>query len=247
MFTFRSFLNNGTYAFDNNGWAMGIEERLEESKERTSLYGFSTQLVKCCPHGRRNYTVNRAYLEFLCCAILKEQCRESFCFWFFSWLSFPPAQSIPKVSKRNKENFYDWRFYPFDTGGAPWAANISANFQKNLKRPYWYNQGLGGNWFMKKTSSKKSRDTVPLRKCNKRTTDWLSSLVKMHISGCGNIWLTVYSTWLTPLGWSWLWEPGETRVRSLKTTLAIFLFHTYSMGTRNTLRKPLHRERLCIV
>ncbi len=49
-----------------------------------------------------------------------------------------------------------------DTGGAPWAANISANFRKNSKRPYWYTQGLGGNWFMKKTRSRKSRDTVPL-------------------------------------------------------------------------------------
>ncbi len=47
-------------------------------------------------------------------------------------------------------------------GGAPWAANISANFRKNSKRPYWYTQGLGGNWFMKKTRSRKSRDTVPL-------------------------------------------------------------------------------------
>jgi len=40
-----------------------------------------------------------------------------------------------------------------DTGGQPWAANISANFRQNSKRPYWYTQGLGGNWFMKKTSS----------------------------------------------------------------------------------------------
>ncbi len=38
-----------------------------------------------------------------------------------------------------------------DTGGAHWLANISANFQ-----------GLGRRWFMKKTWSKKSRDTVPL-------------------------------------------------------------------------------------
>ncbi len=35
--------------------------------------------------------------------------------------------------------FYDWRFFPFatgvvDTGGKPWAANISANFLKNSKR-----------------------------------------------------------------------------------------------------------------
>jgi hypothetical protein len=34
----------------------------------------------------------------------------------------------------NNKNFSDWRFFPFATF-APWAANISANFQKNLKRP----------------------------------------------------------------------------------------------------------------
>jgi hypothetical protein len=41
-----------------------------------------------------------------------------------------------------------------DIGGQPWAANISANFRKNSERPYWNTQGLGGNWFMKKTRSK---------------------------------------------------------------------------------------------
>jgi hypothetical protein len=50
----------------------------------------------------------------------------------------------------------------FATGGAPWLANISVNFQKNSKRSKWNALGLGGNWFMKKTRSKKSRDTVPL-------------------------------------------------------------------------------------
>ncbi len=49
-----------------------------------------------------------------------------------------------------------------DTGGVPWLANISANFWKNLKWPKCYFQGVGGRWFMKKTWSKKSRDTVPL-------------------------------------------------------------------------------------
>ncbi len=44
----------------------------------------------------------------------------------------------------------------------PWAT-ISANFRKNSKRPLWYTQGLGGNWFMKKTRSRKSRSSVPLR------------------------------------------------------------------------------------
>ncbi len=36
-------------------------------------------------------------------------------------------------------------------------------FGKNSKRPYWYTQGLGGNWFMKKNRSRKSRGTVPLK------------------------------------------------------------------------------------
>ena len=49
-----------------------------------------------------------------------------------------------------------------DTGGAPWLANISANFRKNSKRSKWNTLGLGGNWLIKKTRSKKSRDTVPL-------------------------------------------------------------------------------------
>ncbi len=67
------------------------------------------------------------------------------------------------------KKFSDWRFFPIatgvvDTGGKPWASNISATFRKNSKRPSWYNKGLGGNWFMKKTRSKKSRDTVPLNK-----------------------------------------------------------------------------------
>ncbi len=49
-----------------------------------------------------------------------------------------------------------------DTGGAPWLADISANFRKNSKRSYCNTLGLGGNWFIKKTRSKKSCDTVPL-------------------------------------------------------------------------------------
>ncbi len=31
-----------------------------------------------------------------------------------------------------------------DTGGAPWLANISANFRKNSKRSKWNNLGWGG-------------------------------------------------------------------------------------------------------
>ncbi len=35
---------------------------------------------------------------------------------------------------------------------------------KKIKRSLCNTLGLGGNWFIKKTTSKKSRDTVPLRK-----------------------------------------------------------------------------------
>ncbi len=48
------------------------------------------------------------------------------------------SQRCP-VQKKSKK-FSDWRFFPFatgvnDIGGKPWAANISANFRKNSKRP----------------------------------------------------------------------------------------------------------------
>ncbi len=45
------------------------------------------------------------------------------------------------------------------TGGAPWSANISAIFWKNLKWPVCFFQGLEGRWFIKKTRSKISRNT----------------------------------------------------------------------------------------
>ncbi len=48
------------------------------------------------------------------------------------------TQRCPK--KKYHKHLSDWRFFPFaisvnDTGGKPWAANISPNFRKNLKRP----------------------------------------------------------------------------------------------------------------
>ncbi len=55
----------------------------------------------------------------------------------------------PKVFKGNNENFSDWRFFPFatgvndtDTGGAPWVANISANFRKIWNGPNGIIRGL---------------------------------------------------------------------------------------------------------
>ncbi len=59
------------------------------------------------------------------------------------------------------------KIFPFATSGAPWAANISANFFKNSKRPWRDTQGFGGNWLMK-NQSWKSRGTLPLKICIKR-------------------------------------------------------------------------------
>ncbi len=88
-------------------------------------------------------------------------------------VSLTPVANLPPVSTTQAELVAKFAAGVVDTGGkfatgvndtsgAPWPANISANFQKNSKWPECYFQGLGGRWFMKKTWSKKSRDTVPL-------------------------------------------------------------------------------------
>jgi hypothetical protein len=64
----------------------------------------------------------------------------------------PPVSTTPVAKFATAAN---------DTGGAPWAANISENCRKILNRLY-IAQGLGGNWFMEKTWSRKSRGTVLL-------------------------------------------------------------------------------------
>ena len=45
---------------------------------------------------------------------------------------------------------------------APWLANISSNFCKKFEVTLLLFLGAGGRWFLEKTWSKKSRDTVPL-------------------------------------------------------------------------------------
>ncbi len=84
--------------------------------------------------------------------------------------NLPPVSTIPAGCVDTGSNFAagivdtggKFATGVVDTGGAPWLAIISANFRKNSKRSYWDTLGLGGNWFIKKTRSKKSRDTVPL-------------------------------------------------------------------------------------
>ncbi len=56
------------------------------------------------------------------------------------------------MSKQKISNFSDRRFFPY------------AEISEHLKRPLYDTQGLGGNWFMKKIWSRKSRGTVPFKK-----------------------------------------------------------------------------------
>ncbi len=63
------------------------------------------------------------------------------------------------MSKQNNLNFSDWRFFPFatcvnDTGGAPRAANISANFGKIQNGPNKILRGLGETDSWKNLKSK---------------------------------------------------------------------------------------------
>ncbi len=129
---------------------------------------------------------------------LKGQCHEIFDFWFFSWISFPlspkytiravsnffsnfaeifTAQGAPPVSLTTVSTTLAKLVAKFaagvvDTSGAPWLVNISANFRKNSKRSLLDTLGLGWNWFMKKTRSEKSPDTVPLTLCRVGRGTW---------------------------------------------------------------------------
>ncbi len=57
---------------------------------------------------------------------LKGQCHEIFCFWFFSWISFPPA---PEYSIRTVFNFF-WKFAEIlaSQGAPPVSTTPVANF-----------------------------------------------------------------------------------------------------------------------
>ncbi len=57
--------------------------------------------------------------------------------------------TIQRCPNKIIKKFSDWRFFSFatgvtDTGGQPWAANISANFWKISKRSSWDTLELGG-------------------------------------------------------------------------------------------------------
>ncbi len=74
--------------------------------------------------------------------------------------------------------------FPFatvnDTGGAPWALNISAKFRKNLETALIVYSRARGKLIHEKTRSRKSRDTVPL---SDQQTDISSSRIYFKEKG----------------------------------------------------------------
>ncbi len=64
---------------------------------------------------------------------LKGQCHEIFCFWFFSWISPPPA---PEYPIRTVTNFFEnsRRHSQIKVHPPFWTTPV-ADFQKKLKRP----------------------------------------------------------------------------------------------------------------
>jgi hypothetical protein len=169
-----------------------------------------------------HYLITDCSFAVAIAALLKGQCHEICCFWFFSWISFPPApeylirtvsifssQGAPPVSTTSVANLplvsttlvaichrhkrhwrqicHRWQIMGTISGCLDLKVNLKAKmyleinstsqrcpnkimktfmiedlreFSKNLS---WYTQGLGGNWFMKKTRSRKSRDIVTLK------------------------------------------------------------------------------------
>ncbi len=81
------------------------------------------------------------------------------------------TQSCPNEIMKNFliEDFFHFHF----TGSAPWAANISANFQKLWNGPNGVIRGLGETDPCRKTWSQKSRNTVPLS-CKESFSSWKS-------------------------------------------------------------------------
>jgi hypothetical protein len=113
-----------------------------------------------------------------------------------------------------------------DTCGAPLLVNISANFQKNLKRSYWDTLGLGGNWFKKKTRSKKSRDTVPL-------TNSLAGvyIAEIWLARCSPIFIIIHEIPISSSTKRWKQREkklfGPQLFLGFKKTLGLFLLRYY--------------------
>ncbi len=84
--------------------------------------------------------------------------------WYFpsiSWIILTEKRFSFEVFVYNTSGKFATGFV--DSGGVPWLANISANFQENnLEITLILLSGAWGRWFMKKNRSKKSCGIVPL-------------------------------------------------------------------------------------
>ncbi len=107
----------------------------------------------------------------------KEQCHYIFCLWFFSWMCLPPA---PENPNRTVSNFFRKFAEIFASQGAPPVANFATNFVSVVDiggKPVVLMEysGAWGKlfWFIRKTKSRKSRDTVPFRGLTLQWLKWL--------------------------------------------------------------------------
>ncbi len=106
-----------------------------------------------------------SWFPFKQMSYLKEQCHEIFAADFFPWTIFleAPENNIRVVSSFFSEICGDICKSKCKSTTRRWAANISLReFSKKFETALMVYTGLGGNWFMKKTLSRKSRGTVPL-------------------------------------------------------------------------------------
>ncbi len=94
----------------------------------------------------------------------------------------------PKVTNQNYEKFSDWRFFPFttgvfDTGGKPWAANISANFWKKFETVLLEYSGAWGKRIHEKNQKQKILWHCPFKRVNYDLVEWveLNSWTKKSI------------------------------------------------------------------
>ncbi len=132
------------------GWGSGGEGvETTENKIRAPLVYLDTQsdchLRRYCTHCLHSYTPIPTYsvsqfssaiqsqivmIIWNFISILKGQCHEFFCFWFFSWISFPPAPVYPitTVSIFFAEIFASQGAPPVSTTPAAILPPVSAYF-----------------------------------------------------------------------------------------------------------------------
>ncbi len=134
-------------------------------------------------------------------------------------MSFTPVPNLPPVSLKPGAICHPHRWHQrqicrrycwhrWQIGGAPWLAN----FRKNLKLTLLLFSGAWGKVIMKKTWSKKSRDTVSLNINKCKIYSFISGNICFEFSvQCfwGNVEGKLFSTWISKY---FVWTPLGSRV-----------------------------------